>query len=516
MDRFLSTFRPKRDFLALAGALALGFLLFPVWLVVLEIILGIALWVFIVSDEQTQRSEPRFLKWFFWIFLVLLVASRAFPFFLAAAPLGYDTGIYRYELWSSFQALPGYVSQLFLGLPLLTNVPQLFGGSLDEIMTGGYVLMALLLPLSMLMVSERMWGRRGSFLVLFLFFVSLIQWKAFTMVFYKQLLALALSFYSLWLFEKRSWLVLVVIPFIALLQPLDAFLVGVSYGLYGIWSSFSSVQERRYFFKLLLAGIVFMGGLLLLDQDFWRRAWDIFSQGILYPDLLEDSLRSGVFLSLSDYGYQTAFFFVFGMTGVVLDWKQRKRWPLLTWYFLVIFGWIAFGLFFYERLLVHLDAVLILFAGFAFSSFAYAFARDRWGKVLLTGVVFGLFLPIILVLNRFQPSVSASELERIEQFCKTLPAGAYVAATDSFYGPWLRGYCLDQRVFGPGLFVDNRWSYPEWQAFWTGDRKKIAELLSRYESEVYFYRGEQQFQMEFDEEVFEWVEGGWWRGEEGP
>ncbi|MGE3340491.1 MAG: hypothetical protein AB7J46_00920 [Candidatus Altimarinota bacterium] len=255
-----------------------------------------------------------------------------------------------------------------------------------------------------------------------------------------------------------------------------------------------------------------MVSLLWLDQGFWSHAWDLFSRGILYPEVLEKSLQSGVFLSLYDYGYQSAFLFVFGMMGLVLDWQVQRRFSLLAWYFFVLFGWIAFGLFFYERLLIHLDAVLLLFAAFALFTFSQSFAGDRWGKVLFVGVCVGLFLPMALVMGRFRPAVSASELEKIQQFCQMMPEGAYVAATDSFYGPWLRGYCLDQRVFGPGLFVDNRWSYPDWQAFWAGDQKAIPELLGRYESEVYFYRGEQQFQLEFDSDVFEWVEGGWWRG----
>jgi hypothetical protein len=447
---------------------------------------------------------------------VLLLFSRTFPFLLSEVPFGYDTGIYRFEFWSSFQALPEYASQLFLGLPLISNVFQLFGVGVDGLMGWFYAVVSLLLPASLFLMARRLWGSWAAVMVLFLFLISLIQWKAYTMVLFKQELALALSFFSIFLLDKRSWLVLLVLPFVALLQPLDAFLVAVSFFIFGLFSIFQPSFERKYYLSLLLVGAISGVALLALDPLFWQQSWDLFSQGIVSPDSLEDSLQQGIFLSLSDFGYQSALFFVFGMLGFVLDWKRRKNLSLLSVYFCVIFVWIAFGLFFYQRLLIHLDAVLLLFSAFALVHFARAVMVDRWGKWLIVLVFLVMMVPLFFTFKRFQPLIEFSELKKIERFCEQLPKGAYVAATDSFYGPWLRGYCLDQKVFGPGLFPDNRWSRSEWQSFWDRDLEVIPSLLERYDSEVYFYRGEQQFQLEFDAELFEWVEGGWWRNAPPP
>ncbi|MDZ4217384.1 MAG: hypothetical protein U1C97_03670, partial [Candidatus Gracilibacteria bacterium] len=211
MTRFVSLFQQHKHLFGIGLAFSSGFLIFPFWLVLLEVVLGVGIWSFIRTHSRPSKvdfSSP----WFFWGIFSVLVGSRFFIFFLSETPLGYDTGIYRYELWASFQALPEYVSQLFLGFPLLTNVLQLFGVPLDTVLGWFYGGLAHLLPLSMVLVAERMWGRKVGFFVIFLFLVSLIQWKAYTMLLFKQELSLALSFFAIFLLWKRSWLVLLVLP----------------------------------------------------------------------------------------------------------------------------------------------------------------------------------------------------------------------------------------------------------------------------------------------------------------
>jgi hypothetical protein len=492
--------------------LSSGFLIFPPLLVVLEIVLGMFVWWFIATHPlKKSDGGDQFPTLLLWLGFLVFAVVWAVPFFLSSAPFGYDTGIYRYELQDSFHALPEYVSQVFLGLPLLTNVLQLFGVPIDAVIGGFYWFVVLLLPLSMIFFAEKIWGRRVTFFVLLLFCISLVQWKASTMMLFKQELALALSFFALWLFSLRSRLILLVLPFIMLLQPLEAFLLGVSLVVFGFPSLFRSSSERKYLVFLALSGIVLGGSLLLLDTGFWSGAWSLFSDGILDPDGLESSLRSGVFLSLSDYGYQSALFFVFGVLGIVLSWKDGRS-NLLKGYCLILFLWIAFGFFFYERMLISFNTVLLLFSAFGLSRFYQILTTDRFGKFLGVLLAIGMVFPFGYTLQRYEPLVSHQELSSIQTFCATLAPNTYVAATDSFYGPWLRGYCPDQQVFGPGLFEDNQWSRSEWQAFWRGEVDSQQELLSRYDREVYFYSGKRQPQIEFSPDLFQWIEGGWWIG----
>jgi len=369
---YLNKFLKKYSALLLVIALlATGFLFFDWWLVLVEMVLGAAVWIFIekggAKKKQVSKKQD---KNFFWVFVgifALLVLSRVYPFSLSEAPLGYDTGIYRYEFWLSLQALPEYLSNLFLALPLLSDLWGIFGLSLDQMISLMYVLVYLLLPLSVYVTVERYQGRKTALIALFLLTVSIIQWKAYSMILFKQMLALAMVwsvFYMLW---KRSYWVLVPLLFVAMLQPLDAFLLGLSVFVYALllWCfpklsgglENTKVLLRKYYGFLVLIGVGTAVLLLSLDTSFWTKAWEIFVTGLGSVEGIESSLQKGVFLSLSDYGYQSAFFFVFGMVGLVYELKQRKM-TAVSVYLLVLVVWIALGLFFYQRLLIQLDLEL--------------------------------------------------------------------------------------------------------------------------------------------------------------
>jgi len=496
---------------ALILLLASGFLLFPWWLVVVEIILGVSVYSSLQeSPAKAQSPRDGILTWVWFLVMLLSIAIHIFPFSFSQTPLGYDTGIYRYEILSSFQALPEYVSGLFLGLPLVTNVALLFGVGVDQLLTVGYGLIALIVALSLSFLSDRWWGRREALAALLFFTISLVQWKAYEMILVKQLLAMALVFLSCWLFKRRSLLVLIPLAFVTLLQPLDAVLVGISALGYAVLSSLQDRDDRRYFATLFLIGGAAALALLISDAGYWTVLWQQFSQGLADPTQIDLSLQKGVFITLEDFGYQSAFFFVFGVIGWLIEIRSRRA-TITSLYFLVLLLWIMLRLFFYQRLLIQLDAMLIFYSALSVVRFVESFAHDRMGKILAVAVLLGMSAPFVMTLARFEPLVSATELARIETFCGQLDSGVYVAATDSYYAPWLKGYCLGQRAFGPGIFPDNHWSRSDWESIWKGDREKIAALLKQVDGPLYFYIGENQVQIELNPEQFEWVSKGWWR-----
>ncbi|MDZ4216846.1 MAG: hypothetical protein U1C97_00835 [Candidatus Gracilibacteria bacterium] len=494
---------------------------------IIEVVLGMVLWGFLSrelrvavgSEVALAREEGRELRgksglflllWGGLVFLFLL--SRVYPFFLSEYPLGYDTGIYRYELWHSVQALPEYVSGLFLGLPLISDVFFLFGVSSDDFLSVFYVLLGVLLPLSVALFAVQHWGRRTALMVLFLFAVSIIQWKAYSMILMKQMLSLSLVFFSLWLVEKRSFWVLLVLVFIALLQPLDLVFVALALFFFGLWLMFfrrSDKADFRYFLWLFLFGLAGLVVVILADPMYWSGLWSTFFTGLFHLGSVEQSLQEGVFLSLADYGYQSVFFVVFGVLGVFLELRQRRMsLPLLYLFFLVV--WITLRMFFFQRLLIPCDAILIFFAGFALLRFWDIFKVDRIGKILCSLLFLGLIIPFCFELARFQPLISQGEIDDMSSFCDSLPSNTMVFATDAYYAPWIRGSCLSQRVVGPGLF-ENAWSRSDWEAFWLGDSARVQSLLKNYSGELYFYQGLRQRSIPFDPELFEQVDERWVR-----
>lgn len=496
-------------------ALSTGFFLFPAWLVLVEIFFGGVVWILLNDEKKLIPNDLTSRQGVFFLFLaLLLVITRVFPFFFSSDPFGYDSGIYRYEIWSSFQQLPSYVSNLFLGLPLVSNVFFLFDGSLDSVFLLLILFSGILPGLVFMMVARTSWGRGVGIMALFLFVFSLSQWRVYEMVLLKQLIALAFVFFGFWLFHVRSFLVVLVGAFLALLQPLDAFLLVISAFFFFLYVLVCRLPERRYFgtlFFLGLAGVLFFAW---LEPAFWRHAWEIFSVGISQPSQLESSLQQGVFLSLDDYGYQSALLFVLGLLGWFYT-LRFSRPTVMHAYLLVLLVWIASQSFFYQRLLIQLDAVLLCFAAVTVYRLWCHLRSDRFGRLSLSLLAVALIAPSLMTWARFQPTIDSPELVSIQSFCSRLPEGVYVAATDASYGPWLRGYCLRQRVFGPGLFEDNRWTEEEWRSFWSGERRSLPSMLRRYEHDLYFYVGKKQPPIDFDQGLFEWVEAGWWRGKKG-
>jgi len=474
----------------LIAAIGMGALVFPWWVVAVEIILVASLWGLAGKSKAPALSG----RWWWGLALVILL-SRLLVFAWSSLPFGYDTGLYRYEMWQSFQALPEYVSGLFLGLPLLSSVFQLFGASIDGLLLGMPVLFSVLVGgLLVIFVKER-FGSRPALIAGLLFALSLVQWQAFEMILLKQLLALGLVMLSFLLLEKRSWWVAPVLGFLVLLQPLDALFVG---GAVVIMAAI----DRGYWLKLLGLGVLGMGLLFLIESGFWQDALEIFQTGLLSPGDLEVSLQEGVFLGLKQYGYQASLYFALGVGGLI--WTTKKEgWGLFQGYVLLVALWVFAGLFFSQRLLIQLDLALMIFAALFLEALM---GKERWVVMVILGAA---ALPMVGHLWRFQPLISAEELANIETFCEELPEEAFIMATDSAYAPWMRGYCLDQRVIAPGMFEWNQWSKEQWVTFWRGDRQE--ELLSIYEGDLWLYIGKNQPEVLLSENTFEDLGEGWWK-----
>ena len=468
----------------------LGMLLFPWWLVAVELVLVVALWGLLESPKASKVS-----LWTWWGMMGLVLGSRLMIFAWSTMPFGYDTGLYRHELWQSFQALPEYVSGLFLGLPLLGSVFQLFGGTVDGFLLGAPVLFSVLVAAAIVVYMRQAFGDREALIAGGLFALSVVQWQAFEMILLKQILALALVMLSFWLMERRSWWSLVVLAFLALLQPLELVFVGVAVLVMG-------VLRRGFYLQLTVLGFASGIALLVLEPGFWLSAWDLFLTGLLSPGQLEASLQQGVFLGFDAYGYQGAFFFTLGLLGAV--WQLKKRgWTLLHGYGLALLIWILIGLFFSQRLLISLDLVLLLFSA------TVLVALCQKERVLGVTLLLSCALPMGGLISHFEPLIEVSEWQQIQETCSDLPSEAFILATDSAYASWLRGYCLDQRVIAPGMFEWNQWSKDQWISFWRGENR--AELLEAYEGELWLYVGKKQPALEMESDLFEEIGEGWWK-----
>ncbi|MDF2379325.1 MAG: hypothetical protein P1V18_03840 [Candidatus Gracilibacteria bacterium] len=507
MNTILKGVKKYQAFVLALGLFLVFSFLFESTIAFLGASLGGLVWYSFEYWKMEKWDIP--LLWYWGGFLVcamLFVASHTFPFSLTSAPLGFDTGLYRYEFLESLRALPEYFSQLFLGLPLITDVFLLFGRDISFLMQELYIGMFLVLAFVATFVAREKWGRNAALFVMFLLSISLVQWEMFEMVLYKQVFALALALYSLLLLSKRSYWCVIPLSFLVLLQPLDVVFVSAAAILSAVLCK-KNDPLRPFMMKIAGGGILALVPLFFLDQVFWEQAWQVFSDGFVAFDQLEFSLKTGVFFDLKEYGSFALPVLVLGLVGVVRQ-IQKEGVTVFVSYAVVLLLWVVLRLFFYQRLLIQLDIIMILFAGGVLADL-FQLSSKKWSRgVFVVGVI--LFsAPFISHVLDYRPLVSTREFDGIRQFCEDLDEGQYVMATDGRYGPWLRGYCPEQRVIAPGLFEYDLWTEDEWKAFWIDPYQVSRELFERFDDVVYVYIGDNQTRLELPRVMFREVGRGW-------
>ena len=304
-------------------------------------------------------------------------------------------------------------------------------------------------------------------------------------------------------------MVLLFLFLLALLQPIDAFLLGMAIALMALYSWFKNEDAKRYFGSLCLLGVVAIAGLFFLNSSFWSQAWQIFIDGLLNPSQLESSLQSGVFIDLSQFAYQASLILIFAVIGWVWT-LLKKQVTYLHFYFFVIGTWIVLQFFFYQRLLIQFDATMVAFAAVPI---ALILEKKGYGptlNALVAVFAIGVIGSWGVHLLQYKPALQDQELYAITSYCSQLPKESVIMATDSYYGPWLKGFCPQNTIVAPGIF-DNLWSREEWEVFWRGeDVDHIQKLLRRYSGELYFFVGDQQLKVPFPNELLSSQNKHWW------
>jgi hypothetical protein len=491
------------------------FLVFPYvpwWKLMVHLFLLLGLWLLYSEPKMRKYIDSRhFWFWFFFLFGFLFL-SRVYPFFLNDVPLGYDTGIYKMQFAFSQQALPEYVSSIFLGLPLITDVQYLFGFSLDSLLAGWYVFWSLFLGFSVYVFAAETWGRRRAMGVLFLFVVSVTQWQAFQFMLYKNIISLSLLLISFVFIQRRSFLILPVIFFLALLQPPDLLFLLLALVVY-FFLGFRDVLDRNYLLKLLGVGMVGGVVLILRDAHVWQQGLNLILDFFNGAEDINVAQKTGLFMSLREYLTGSLVFFSCSLIAVISLWSHRKSRILVSAYLVIVM--IVFGqLLFHDRYLIEFDLVLLLLTGSLVLPLKDLLWKEYLGRVVVVLVGLSLVYGVIGHVRDEGSWLSSAEISRIESYCSSIPSEAYLMATDSVYAPWVAGFSC-HRTIAPGMFEWNLWDYDEWKEFWRmSDLDRISELMSRYDgSDVYLYIGEKQPQLVLDEVLFEKVGDRLWRWE---
>jgi len=452
-------------------------------------------WLWFFGEEE--KKEFKLSRWLIIIPLVIILITRIIPFLSSEAPLGYDTGIYKKNIEDFRNALPnlpqvskgGWLAQEPWGLYLSTNLLSLAGFSGNQILYGYYILLNLLLGLSVYVLVKRFFNTNAAILSLFIFSLSLTQFQAYWMMYYKNIAGLFLMLMAFYLLRQKSWLAIPVAGFLGGLHQPTFLIFGLAMTAHFIFN-----KDKKYH---LISGISVLATAFSL---YIHNPQAIFQ--FISPDLQElvkifgPGAGAGTFLDFNLYRQIITFYLPFAVLGLIYLIKKRQ-FNYLFFYFIFNFAIVYFGLIFHNRFIIHLDIIVIILAGISASYILAKFLPTWTGKAAICILLMGaIYILGMVVLNK-KPLISQEELAEIKSLSTLTKEDEYVMATDSFYSPWIYGYS-ERKTIAPGLFEHNKWNKEKWAAFWFSSDLELRHLLlDEYQKPIYIFVGDKQKKIDF-------------------
>lgn len=455
-----------------------------------------------------------------WIWLALFLVAiflilffRISPYFHNNIPLGYDTGMYKYALeqHNSGQPLDNWATNLYpRAFLFLMDSFYFLDFSTNQILIGIFIFFHLLLGVTIFFVAKKFFNEKVAIIALFLYAVSIIQFKFFTYLYYKNVIGLILFLWSFYFLKVKRYVPLIIFSgFLGGIHRPTFFLFGLCFIMYAIFSSFSGKKLNLKELKInVIAGFSVLALALLFYIGRFKETIFLFIRPIVVVHF-----GAGTFTTSSNYLLLSLFYLPFAVLGLLILIKKEKfslKSNILFLWFIINALIVVFHLWFYKRFIVPLDISMIIFASLGM----YFFASQKLKQIhkiirIIIVVLLIIFSGCITMKEAInaQPLINQQELEAIQQLNQTEPQ-AVIMSTSGDYSPWLVGYS-GRKVIAPGLFDYDNWTKEEWE-FWynSGDPKIAKDMIevsySNYKP-IYIFVGAQQFidERKFKDKCFE-------------
>jgi len=425
----------------------------------------------------------------FFLLLFIFALTRIIPFIKNAAPLGYDTGLYRGFIYNFIQNLPHFdiVSIAKNEPPLLyvlADALHYCNLSIDFFLGYFYYLCTILFALLLFYFLKKKYSSAAGLAGLFLLTISLAQFEAYWQLFYKNILAFIITLLIFYFLEKKNyWLCFILGGALGGFHHMSFVPLAGAIFLAGIF-----LKEKRKSYLFLFLGIC------LLALACYAKNFNVITHYLPFTQEklqnmanLDKSDKTGMFWNISDYLFYAIWYLPLLFFALYKKIKARKL-DYLFWYFVIVFLIVASQLFFYKRFLIHLDFIaIILIAPILVDLFKYIFKKNN---ILIYSLFFlwALFLMIRIFIFSFTTDayISAEEFQAIKNL-KNLPLEATVISTNNIIAPWIYGYSEHKNIW-PGKFKNDPWSYREWQTFWhTNIPQERYDLLDKVAKPVYIF-----------------------------
>jgi hypothetical protein len=445
-------------------------------------ILAIIIALFGITITKTKLKDIN-VKHFYFLFIIsifFMLFTRIYS--SQGIPLGYDMGIYKYgiENFNFFNTASWLKGTLTPGFFYLTFLLSQFFSS-NSILTYIFILFNIILGLSIYFVTKEYFNQKTGIIALLLYAVSIIQFKVFTYLYYKNILGLITLLWSIYFLRKERRIPFIIFSILTgILHRPTFFILGLSYLFY-------SILNYKDIKKHIINGI----SILLITSIFYMGYFKESILPLISPvarSFIETGTTSGTFINFFTYQYSVLAYLPLAILGFFYL-IRRKDYNMFFFWSIITFAIVYFQFFFFNRFIIMLDIVLIILAGVGFSLLISKHSK-LGGTILIVLLLSLAFVTINEALN-IQPLISDEELETIG-YLQNTEKNAYVMSTSSIYSPYILGYS-NRETIAPGLFQYNQHNEQEWQIFWTTqDINQIKEFLDKYDKPLYIFIGEKQ------------------------
>jgi hypothetical protein len=428
------------------------------------------------------------------VLVIILFAFfiRLLPLTRSSIPLGYDPGFYKYTMGLYANALPQipeaalavWIKEMYpQGLFVLSDAMHVVAGTnATQIISYLFPFLGALLVFPVFVVTRNLFGQRAGIIASILYAVSYTQYTTFTMFYFKNVLGLMFLLMAIYALENKKYgLMAFMFAALGIFHRPEFLLFALVLVPYFILH-----RKREIVFAVL--------GAMVLIIPFWLPRWEINLQvltsmlGTAATNIQTGAgLDGGTFFGLDTYTAMSLAYLPFALMGAIYL-AIRKNWNSVLLYFVINSIIVIFQIFFFKRLIISLDIVVVILAA---SGIDYTLLhRNGAWRVVCTGALILLLastaIPTVSLANDVKPLVTGPQLEAVAWIRENAEDDAYVLAT-SYDAPWVLGWS-DRRVIAPGLFEWNVYNKDEWLGFFSTKSPEAAkEFLNAYDGPIYIY-----------------------------
>ena len=438
-----------------------------------------------------KENEIKLKKQWLYLALILILITRILPYLGNTIPLGYDAGIYKYGIENKIDENWEKTTFDPLFNLLMKSLNLIFPATL--ILTLFLILFELFLGFNLYITIKEYFNKNTAILSTLLFSLSIVQFKAFTLLYYKNIIAMSfllLSFY--FLKKKRIYFIISSIITAGIHRP-TFLILALSFLIYTFYNYKNNLKKN------IISGIIILIGALILYIDRLKIA--------VIPGVTEAiglAIGGGTFINLISYKSLLLIYIPFLAIGLYTIFHEKKTNILFIW-FLINFSLVVFKLIFFNRYIIMLDLITIVIVSIGLLEILKD--NRKVGVVSLLLIFAFLSYNVIGESLTSKPLISHDELNEIKEL-NNIEENAVVLATSSYYSPWVLGYS-ERKTYAPGLFEDNH-TLEQWQKFWDAESyNEIKDFLNDYEKPLYIHAGSvNRFKIEkFKDKCFEEIIG---------